>query len=79
MKVRVSGYGEMFLYSRLRSLLERLKRYGCWVEGTTNGVIIDRSEIDWAVELGWDQLVFSIDGVEPETMQRLRGADLNKI
>lgn len=79
MKVRVSGYGEMFLYARLRSLLERLKRYGCWVEGTTNGVIIDRSEIDWAVELGWDQLVFSIDGVEPETMQRLRGADLNKI
>jgi len=78
-KVRVSGYGEMFLYARLRSLVQRLKRYGCWVEGTTNGVIIDRSEIDWVVELGWDQLVFSIDGVEPETMQRLRGADLNKI
>ncbi len=78
-KVRVSGYGEMFLYARLRSLVERLKRYGCWVEGTTNGVVIDRSEIDWLVELGWDQLVFSIDGAEPETMQRLRGADLNKI
>src|SRR5207245_7686336 len=29
--------------------------------------------------LGYDQLVFSIDGVKPETMQRLRGADLNRI
>jgi len=58
-KVRVSGYGEMFLYSRLRSLVERVKHYECWVDGTTNGVVIDRSEIDWLVELGWDQLVFS--------------------
>ncbi|HTQ52946.1 MAG TPA: radical SAM protein [Bryobacteraceae bacterium] len=78
-KVRVSGYGEMFLYSRLRSLVERLKRHECWVEGTTNGVVIDRSEVDWLVDLGWDQLVFSIDGAEPDTMQRLRGADLQKI
>ncbi len=78
-KVRLSGYGEMFLYARLRTLVERLKGHKCWIEGTTNGVVIDRSEIDWLVALGWDQLVFSIDGVEPETMQRLRGADINKI
>ena len=78
-KVRTSGYGEMFLFSRLRSLVERIKRFECWAEGTTNGVIIDRSEVDWLIELGYDQLVFSIDGVEPATMQRLRGADLSKI
>ena len=78
-KVRTSGYGEMFLFSRLRSLIERIKRYECWTEGTTNGVVIDRSEVDWLVDLGYDQLVFSIDGVKPETMQRLRGADLNRI
>src|SRR5439155_3675653 len=76
-KVRTSGYGEMFLFSRLRSLVERIKRYECWTEGTTNGVVIDRSEVDWLVDLEYDQLVFSIDGVKPETMQRLRGADLN--
>lgn len=63
----------MFLFSRLRSLVERIKRFECWAEGTTNGVIIDRSEVDWLIELGYDQLVFSIDGVEPATMQRLRG------
>ena len=78
-KVRTSGYGEMFLFSRLRSFVERIKRYECWTEGTTNGVVIDRSEIDWLIELGYDQLVFSIDGADPETMQRLRGADLNRI
>lgn len=78
-KVRTSGYGEMFLYARLRRLVERIKHFECWAEGTTNGVVIDRSEVDWLVELGYDQLVFSIDGVEPATMQRLRGADLDKI
>ena len=78
-KVRTSGYGEMFLYSRLRRLVERIKHFECWTEGTTNGVVIDRSEVDWLVELGYDQLVFSIDGVEPATMRRLRGADLDKI
>lgn len=78
-KVRTSGYGEMFLYNRLQSLVDRLKRYECWVEGTTNGVLIHHTEADWLVDLGYDQLVFSIDGVEPSTMQRLRGADLNKI
>ena len=78
-KVRTSGYGEMFLYSRLRALVERIKRYECWAEGTTNGVVIAPSEVDWLVQLGYDQLVFSIDGAEPSTMQRLRGADLNRI
>jgi MoaA/NifB/PqqE/SkfB family radical SAM enzyme len=78
-KVRTSGYGEMFLYSRLRRLVERIKHFECWAEGTTNGVVIDHSEVDWLVDLGYDQLVFSIDGVEPATMQRLRGADLDKI
>lgn len=78
-KVRTSGYGEMFLFNRLRQFVERLKKYECWTEGTTNAVMIDRSEVDWLVELGYDQLVVSIDGVEPETMQRLRGADIHKI
>jgi len=78
-KARISGYGEMFLYAKLRHLAERLKHYGCWIEGTTNGVVIDRMEADWLVALGWDQLVVSIDGAEPATMQRLRGADLHKI
>jgi len=78
-KVRTSGYGEMFLFNRLRQLVQRLKKYECWAEGTTNGVLIDRSEADWLIELGYDQLVFSIDGIQPATMQRLRGADINRI
>src|ERR1043165_4769697 len=61
-KVRTSGYGEMFLYARLRQLVERIKRYECWAEGTTNGVVIDRSEVDWLVDLGDGQLGFLIDG-----------------
>ncbi len=78
-KVRTSGYGEMFMFSRFRQLVERIKKHECWAEGTTNGVLIDPSEIDWLVELGYDQLVFSIDGASTETMKRVRGADVEKI
>jgi MoaA/NifB/PqqE/SkfB family radical SAM enzyme len=78
-RVHTFGYGEMFLYNRLKKLVERLKHYGCMVDGITNGVLVDQEEVDWLVEYGYDEITFSIDGVEPATMQRLRGVDVEKI
>ena len=40
---------------------------------TTNGTLLDQEHIRELVELGWDLLVFSIDGGDPETNDRLRG------
>jgi MoaA/NifB/PqqE/SkfB family radical SAM enzyme len=77
--VHTFGYGEMFLYNKLKRLVERLKQHSCVVDGITNGVLIDEPEVDWLVEYGYDQLTFSIDGVKPETMQRLRGVDVEKL
>ena len=77
--VHTFGYGEMFLYNKLKRLTERLKHHGCVVDGITNGVLIDEPEVDWLVEYGYDQLAFSIDGVKPETMRRLRGVDIEKL
>ena len=77
--VHTFGYGEMFLYNKLKRLVERLKHHSCVVDGITNGVLIDEPEVDWLVEYGYDQLTFSIDGVKPETMQRLRGVDVEKL
>jgi MoaA/NifB/PqqE/SkfB family radical SAM enzyme len=48
---------------------ERLKHYECMVDGISNGVLVGEKEVDW---LGYDEITFSIDGVEPATMQRLR-------
>lgn len=78
-RIHTFGYGEMFLYSRLRVLVERLKHYECFVDGITNGVLVGKDETDWLVEFGYDELTFSIDGAEPETMQRLRGVDVEKL
>lgn len=77
--VHTFGYGEMFLYAKLKRLVEKLKDHGCIVDGITNGVLVDKEEVDWLVEYGYDELTFSIDGVEPETMRRLRGVDVEKI
>jgi MoaA/NifB/PqqE/SkfB family radical SAM enzyme len=77
--VHTFGYGEMFLYAKLKRLVERLKGYGCIVDGITNGVLVDKEEVEWLVDYGYDELTFSIDGVEPETMRRLRGVDVEKI
>jgi MoaA/NifB/PqqE/SkfB family radical SAM enzyme len=77
--VHTFGYGEMFLYAKLKRLVERLKHHGCIVDGITNGVLVDKEEVDWLVDYGYDELTFSIDGVKPETMQRLRGVDVEKL
>jgi MoaA/NifB/PqqE/SkfB family radical SAM enzyme len=69
----------MFLYAKLKRLVERLKSHECVVDGITNGVLVDREEVDWLVDYGYDELTFSIDGVEPATMQRLRGVDVEKL
>jgi MoaA/NifB/PqqE/SkfB family radical SAM enzyme len=78
-RVHTFGLGEMFLYGKLRRLVERIKHFGCTVDGITNGTLVGRDEVDWLVELGYDEITFSIDGAERETMERLRGADLDKI
>ena len=78
-RVHTFGYGEMFLYSKLQRLVEKLKHHECMVDGITNGVILRESDVDWLVEYGFDELTFSIDGSEPETMRRLRGVDIERI
>jgi MoaA/NifB/PqqE/SkfB family radical SAM enzyme len=78
-RVHTFGYGEMFLYNKLKQLVQRLKHYGCTVDGISNGVLVDKEEVDWLVDYGYDEITFSIDGVKPETMQRLRGVDVEKI
>jgi MoaA/NifB/PqqE/SkfB family radical SAM enzyme len=75
-RVHTFGFGEMFLYPRLRELIETLKRFECAVDGITNGVLIGSREIDWLVASGLDELTFSIDGFEEETMRRLRGVSV---
>jgi MoaA/NifB/PqqE/SkfB family radical SAM enzyme len=69
----------MFLYAKLRDLVEGLKRFKCVVDGVTNGVLIGKPEADWLIDQGFDLLTFSIDGARSETMARWRGVNVNRI
>lgn len=78
-EVYTFGYGEMFLYPELAPLVTVLKGHHCRVSGVTNGTLIRPADVVWMVACGYDHLAFSIDGGTEETMQRLRGASLEKI
>ena len=78
-EVQTFGFGEMFLYPRLESLVTLLKRHGCRVAGVTNGTLIREADARWLVAQRYDDLTFSIDAATQGTMKRLRGADLDRI
>ena len=69
----------MFLYPDLKPLVSLLKACDCKLSGITNGMLVREEDIPWLVAHRYDELTFSIDGAEPQTMKRLRGADLNRI
>lgn len=69
----VSGGGEPFVRGKTTiELLRKIKQHGMWGQLTTNGTLITR---EWArefVEMGWDQVQFSIDGPDAKTHDYLR-------
>jgi MoaA/NifB/PqqE/SkfB family radical SAM enzyme len=78
-EVDTFGYGEMFLYPDLKSLVRILKSHRCKLTGITNGMLVREQDVLWLVFHRYDELTFSIDGAKPETMKRLRGADLDRV
>jgi len=79
LEVNTFGYGEMFLYKDLSKLVKILKSYDCKLCGITNGTMIGEEEVSWLVASCYDELTFSIDGANAQTMKRLRGADFDGI
>ena len=43
------------------------------------GCLIGIAEADWLIAYGFDVLTFSIDGILPETMRRLRGVNVERV
>lgn len=54
-------------------LMVRLKENGIWGMMTTNGTIFPDREIERVVNIGWDEIHFSIDAPTPEVNDSLRG------
>jgi len=64
--------GEPFLRNDLLSIMTKIKKSGCTGLLVTNGTLMGEDKAEKIVNMGWDQLIFSIDGLE-ETHDSLRG------
>ena len=70
----ISGGGEPLVRkSATLNILRLIKKYGMWGQLTTNGVLFDKKSIKKVVDIGWDQIQFSIDGPNAKIHDYLRG------
>ncbi len=72
----ISGGGEPFMRrDTTMKILKKIKKYGMWGQLTTNGTLIQDSDIEILVRIGWDQIQFSIDGPNADIHNYLRRGD----
>lgn len=72
--VRISGGGEPWLVpEKTLGMMKIVKDYDKTGRMTTNGTLIDEEKIEKIVDIGWDHMVFSVDGPDAETHDFHRG------
>lgn len=74
-RVLISGGGEPLLSGTTIPMMRLLKQSEVYGRMITNGTLWDAARIRAAVRMGWDQVMFSIDGPDAVIHDRLRGTD----
>lgn len=78
--IYLQGWGEPFLNRNLFEMIETAKAAGRKVGLTTNGMFLNRKNIDALMDLKLDILGVSLAGLKPATHNRFRsGTDLERI
>lgn len=73
-EIRLPGSGEPMVRKDLvLKIMEEAKRHGMKGLLITNGTLFDEKSIEKIVEIGWDNVTFSIDGPGSKTNDFLRG------
>ena len=75
-RASLHGIGEPLLNKELPQIIKYLKRRDIEVIINSNGTLLTPTWQETLVESGLDEYRCSIDGAEPETYARIRGADL---
>jgi Fe-coproporphyrin III synthase len=78
-RVIFTSFGEPFTHPRLLEMVEAVRRYDLAVTIGTNGLLVTSSIARDLVKLGVDRVIFSIDGGNPETYAKVRGARLSQV
>jgi radical SAM protein with 4Fe4S-binding SPASM domain len=78
--VHEMGYGEPLLDKKFLDKLQFFKEKGAYVDIYTNGMLLSEKVSEKIVDLGLDQITFSIDGGTKETFENIRlGASYSKL
>lgn len=81
--LNLSGYGEPFLHPHLVSMIHIAREWlpeNARVTLTSNGTLIDQSLAEEVLKAGLDGIMFSIDSLEADKFQAIRGrASLKKV
>jgi len=73
-EIRIPGSGEPLIKKDLvLKIMEEAKKYNMSGILITNGTLFDSDAIRKIVEIGWDNVTFSIDGPDADTNDYLRG------
>lgn len=67
------GGGEPLFRSITPVLIRKIKKYGMECDLVTNGALVTKPLVEEMVKIGVDRIKFSIDGVDAETHDYLRG------
>lgn len=67
------GGGEPLVRNATPTLIRKIKKYGMECDLVTNGSLFEKSLIEEMVKIGVDRVKFSVDGVDSETHDYLRG------
>jgi len=70
--VQVTGGGEPFLRKDMPEIMQRIKERGMSGLVVTNGTLFDLSTVHRIFGMGWDALLFSVDGHEAALNDTLR-------
>jgi radical SAM protein with 4Fe4S-binding SPASM domain len=74
-RVWVVGGGEPLMKEGIRDLLRHVKAKRMMGLLSTNGVLFDEEYARLLVEIGWDQVIFSIDAATPHAYRKIRRRD----
>jgi radical SAM protein with 4Fe4S-binding SPASM domain len=67
--------GELFCHPRAMDVIREIRRRGLRVCFITNGTLFGPDEIQEMIEIGIEEVRFSVDALLPETYEKIRGAD----
>jgi radical SAM protein with 4Fe4S-binding SPASM domain len=71
--IDLTGGGEPFLRKDIFDLIEMIKYYGFETTLTTNSTLLDKKKVETLIQLGLDDICFSIETLDEETNDSLRG------